>query len=187
MVEELYDVQRDPDCLHNLIDDPSCQEELDRLREKLEAWMAKTGDHMLDVFRQRDNAEAREAYVQAAEKQAEQRKQKRRRPAARKRKGLISLMLPEQVAAGRPITVSVRHTLPAGVGELPIQVTLKEGVAGKRLERKSVRAAGKGVVEVTFELPAKIADNQIQIAAFVGKTYQQSLQHLQSKPLKVQP
>lgn len=82
VVEELYDVEDDPDCLRNLIDDPARQKELARLRKALETWMVETGDHMLETFCHRDDAAAREAYVQAKEKEAEE-----RRPRKRKRKG----------------------------------------------------------------------------------------------------
>jgi len=85
VVEELYDVQNDPDCLVNLIGAPAQQEELARLRKALEAWMVETGDHMLDTFRKRDDPAAREAYVQQKEKEAaERRKQRGKKPGRRK-------------------------------------------------------------------------------------------------------
>jgi N-sulfoglucosamine sulfohydrolase len=73
VVEELYDVEHDPDCLKNLIDDPACAGDLDKLRKDLEDWMVKTKDPMLEVFRRRDDAAFRESYVQAQEQEAEQR------------------------------------------------------------------------------------------------------------------
>ncbi len=42
--EELYDLQNDPFELHNLADDPAHLVTLDRLRLKLEAWIADTND-----------------------------------------------------------------------------------------------------------------------------------------------
>jgi N-sulfoglucosamine sulfohydrolase len=80
VVEELYDVQKDPDCLVNLIDKPEHQQELAKLRKALLAWMVETDDHMLEVFRKRDDAAAREAYVQQKEKEAQQRKPHKRKP-----------------------------------------------------------------------------------------------------------
>ena len=41
---------------------------------QLEQWMVETEDGMLPVFRQRDDADAREAYVAAQEKEAEARR-----------------------------------------------------------------------------------------------------------------
>lgn len=78
VVEELYDVQQDPDCLHNLIHDPALQAELERLQQALADWMVETGDPLLPVFRQRDDAEAREEYMQRVEKEAQTRQRKRR-------------------------------------------------------------------------------------------------------------
>jgi N-sulfoglucosamine sulfohydrolase len=74
VVEELYDVERDPDCLHNLSDDPVYASQRDELRRRLDAWMVATKDPMLEVFRRRDDAAFREAYVQAQERQADARR-----------------------------------------------------------------------------------------------------------------
>ncbi|HEX5102941.1 MAG TPA: sulfatase-like hydrolase/transferase, partial [Pirellulaceae bacterium] len=74
VVEELYDVELDPDCLKNLIEDPAHASQCDELRKMLEGWMVKTNDPMLEVFRRRSDAEFREAYVQAQEREADQRR-----------------------------------------------------------------------------------------------------------------
>lgn len=76
--EELYDIANDPDCLHNLIDDPSRQAELNELRSQLEAWMVDVGDPILDTFRNRDDPVVRERFVAAQEQEAEARKAKRK-------------------------------------------------------------------------------------------------------------
>lgn len=86
VVEELYDVENDPDCLVNLVDSSAHEAELAKLRTSLESWMEETHDHMLDVFRNRDDGATREAYVQKMEKAAEARKKQkpRKRRAARR-------------------------------------------------------------------------------------------------------
>jgi len=71
VVEELYDVERDPDCLKNLIDDSAHASQRDELRGRLDAWMVKTSDPMLDVFRKRDDAAFREAYMKKVEAEAD--------------------------------------------------------------------------------------------------------------------
>jgi N-sulfoglucosamine sulfohydrolase len=192
VVEELYDVENDPDCLVNLIDVPARQQDLAELREALEAWMVRTGDHMLDVFRTRDDPAVREAYVQQKEKEAAERKQQRRRTKRRintarpkRRSDLIALETPEVAAAGRPITVRVRHTLETGLGEQRVHVTLKAGPEAKRVERKVVKVAGTGAVDVTFTLPATVPGNTVRIAAFIGEDFARRKQHLQTGPLPV--
>jgi N-sulfoglucosamine sulfohydrolase len=75
VVEELYDVERDPDCLHNLIDDAAAVADRDRLRQMLDDWMVKTKDPMLEVYRRRGDAAFREAYVQAQEREADARRE----------------------------------------------------------------------------------------------------------------
>jgi len=75
--EELYDIDSDPNCLVNLIDSPDRQRELGQLRKQLETWMVETGDHALEVFRNREDPAGREAYVQAKEQEARERRKGR--------------------------------------------------------------------------------------------------------------
>jgi len=63
VVEELYDFENDPDALVNLIDDPKCKVDADRIRQALEAWMVRTGDPALEAFRHRDDPAALEAFM----------------------------------------------------------------------------------------------------------------------------
>ena len=72
--EELYDVVKDPDCLHNLIDSPQHIAELKQLRATLDAELVKSKDPMLEAFRKREDREFVEAYVQQLEKEAGERK-----------------------------------------------------------------------------------------------------------------
>ncbi len=74
VVEELYDVEHDADCLKSLIDDPAYADQRDQLRQSLEDWMVKTKDPMLEIFRHRDDAAFREAYVQTQEREANERR-----------------------------------------------------------------------------------------------------------------
>lgn len=53
--EELYDLKRDPDCLHNLIDDPAYSETLKDLQSRLVKHMSDTKDPMLAAFENRDD------------------------------------------------------------------------------------------------------------------------------------
>ncbi len=193
VVEELYDVQNDPNCLVNLIDDPAEQQELTRLRESLEAWMVRTGDHMLPVFRKRTDPAVREAYVQEKEAEADQRRQAKRKVAKRAPKrrprqqaNLIALELPASAATGQSLVIKLRHTLPAELGEQLAHLTLKEGAEARRVERKVIKVSGTGVAEVSFDIPATVQDNVISFAAFVGQDYPTNLQHLQTKPMAVE-
>jgi N-sulfoglucosamine sulfohydrolase len=74
VLEELYDVEVDPDCLKNLIDEPAYASQRDKLRQALDDWMIKTKDPMHEVFRRKSDFAFREAYVQAQERQAEERR-----------------------------------------------------------------------------------------------------------------
>jgi N-sulfoglucosamine sulfohydrolase len=192
VVEELYDVAHDPGCLVNLIDAPAHQRELAKLREALEAWMVETGDHMLDTFRKREDADAREAYVRQKEKEADERRAQRRqgrrkRPTARSRGQAkrITLDIPEFVAAGKPLTVKVHHMLEDSLGEQLVHVTLKAGPDAKRVHRIVTKVSGKGSAEVTFDIPQAVPGNVVRFAAFIGEDYLSCRQHLQTEPIPV--
>ena len=72
--EELYQVNKDPDCLDNLIDYASKETERIRLEGLLEEWMVRTKDPILETFRNRDDPELVEAYVQKLEAEANARR-----------------------------------------------------------------------------------------------------------------
>jgi hypothetical protein len=129
----------------------------------------------------------------AKEAEAEQRRQTKRRASKqtpqkkpRRQANLIALELPPSAAAGRPVVVKLRHTLPEELGEQSVHLTLKAGMAGQRVERKVIKVCGTGVEEVTFDVPATVLDNVISFAAFVGEDYQTNLQHLQTSRLAAQ-
>ena len=72
--QELYQVKRDPDCLQNLIGSSNNQEVKNKLQKLLEEWMVKTGDPILECFRNREDAAFVEAYVQKLESESEARR-----------------------------------------------------------------------------------------------------------------
>ena len=55
--EELYDIEKDPDCIHNLVNESGFKKELNLLRKDLESWMIKTNDPLLKVFQTRQHPE----------------------------------------------------------------------------------------------------------------------------------
>ena len=98
---------------------------------------------------------------------------------------MISLQLPEFVAAGKPVTVRIRYKVDAGLGEQLVHVTLKAGPQFKRVDRKVVKVSGDGVIEVTFDVPAAVPGNTVRFAAFIGEDFASSRQHLQTGPVPV--
>ena len=59
--EEFYNVAKDPDCLHNLIESPAHQKDIAALRAKLHIWMQETEDPMLEAFLHRTDRTAVDA------------------------------------------------------------------------------------------------------------------------------
>ena len=92
MPEELYNYSADVDALENLVDRPEYRAERERLTKQLEAWMVKTKDPMLEVFRARHDPKAREAYMQIVEREAAERNgQKSGKGGKKKGKGVPDL------------------------------------------------------------------------------------------------
>jgi N-sulfoglucosamine sulfohydrolase len=183
--EEFYDIEKDPDCQYNLINEPTAQKELNRHRKLLESWMAQTGDHVLPVFQQRGNPAIAAAYLERVEKESAA-----RRAAQPKGKGgrrttgkLIRLQIPESIIPGQPAVVRVAHQLPPALGIQKLHVTLKAGRNLARVDRQIVEIKGRGTAEITFAIPAEVKDRTVAFAAFVGAEYSQSLQHLATKPI----
>lgn len=53
--EEFYDLENDPDCLHNLIGHTDYQGRIAGYRQRLESWMERTGDPMLAALQNKDD------------------------------------------------------------------------------------------------------------------------------------
>ncbi|MBN2301458.1 MAG: sulfatase, partial [Lentisphaerae bacterium] len=60
VVEELYDFEKDPDALHNLIHSPEHHVVAEQMRSDLETWMRSTNDPCLQAFLNRESAGERE-------------------------------------------------------------------------------------------------------------------------------
>ncbi len=187
VLEELYDVESDPDCLRNLIDDPRHQRTAARLRKMLEDWMVKTGDHALEAFRGRGDPARLDAYMARVEHEAQERrklklKQSPKRP--KRRLKLISLRVQETARPGGRVKVVVPYSLKASMEEQLLHVTLKDG-AGRRIERKVLKMSGTGELEVEFDVPATVSGGRLSYAAFVGKDYPNNLQNVTAGPTEV--
>jgi len=61
--EELYDLEKDPDCLENLVEQPEYREEADRMRKALSQWMKRTQDPLLPAFEHRQSPETVKAVL----------------------------------------------------------------------------------------------------------------------------
>ena len=78
-VEELYDIESDPDCLINLADDPAHQAVKSRLQARLHTFMEESNDHALPAFLNRGDPGALASYMEKVEKESAQRRAKRRK------------------------------------------------------------------------------------------------------------
>jgi N-sulfoglucosamine sulfohydrolase len=70
--QEFYDLEKDPGCLRNLIDDPAHRELAVKYQDRLRHWMVATHDHCLTAFEARNDkaklTEAMASYVKLAGK-----------------------------------------------------------------------------------------------------------------------
>ena len=72
-LEEFYDIQKDPDCLVNLISDPAYQTEIERYRGMLEQQLRKLHDPMLATLVDRDDPAVLDAYMRGQQELIEER------------------------------------------------------------------------------------------------------------------
>ena len=79
--EEFYDFERDPNGLHNLIDDPTYEEEIDGFRKALLSKMEATADPGLNAFRQR-SPEAIADFMASQRKKADESRARKMRARA---------------------------------------------------------------------------------------------------------
>ena len=84
--EELYKVARDPDCLENMIAYSSRAKDLKKLQADLEEWMVRTGDPILECFKNREDPDFVEAYVQKLEAESRARGAKKKASSKEKKK-----------------------------------------------------------------------------------------------------
>ena len=81
--EELYDINEDPDCLHNLAQSKEHQNTIQNLRKTLHEWMKKTNDHALVSF-EPNNSKVMEAYVQSKQLESDNRRKKNKKASSSK-------------------------------------------------------------------------------------------------------
>jgi N-sulfoglucosamine sulfohydrolase len=195
--EELYHYRYDDAALTNLIGKPEHQTVQNQLTQKLEVWMVQTKDPLLEVFRNRHDPAAREAFMQSARQEASQRPQNKSTPAKGKAKpgpqatrmvapkgDHLTLDHPASATLGTAFTVNVTHTLHDDFGPQKLQVTLKQS-DNTRIERQIIEIQGNATAEVTFQLPPTLPTSAIVVAAFIGEDIRSALQHLQSKPIPI--
>ena len=75
--EELYDVKKDPEGLHNLLEDDKYKEIVQLYRLYLQEWMETTDSPVLDIFKNKDNEELRRGFMKEQQNMANQRKTKK--------------------------------------------------------------------------------------------------------------
>lgn len=180
-VEELYDVQSDPDCLVNLIASPEHQAALRQLREQLHQQLTTSGDPIASILLDLDAAKM-EQYVAARQLEADARRAARRKKPIKnvnRVKGIIKLA-PRNIDASDPrdVTVTVNHTLPAHFGKQKLHVTLKDSQR-RRIQRQVVEISGKGKAVIAFSLPSNNSPIA-SVAAFVGEEYTSNVEHIQT-------
>ena len=158
VVEELYHVASDRDCLHNLIGDPEHAEAANQLRELLRSHLVESKDPIADIFGDRDSPEVLAGYMQAVQAEADARRAKKgktdgKQATKRVSQKLLTDWTAQVTDSGHELIVSLDHKLPKRLGTQQLFVTLKDENQ-KRIERKELRITGAGTAHVTFALPA---------------------------------
>ncbi len=76
VVQEFYDLQKDPGCVNNLINSPEHLQLVREYQQRLRRWMVETNDHCMAAFDVRDDPEKLAEQIRNYRPQIEQPKQK---------------------------------------------------------------------------------------------------------------
>ena len=184
--EEFYDIEHDPDCLHNLIDSPAHQKMIEQQRQRLLQWMKQTNDHMLECFREFDDPDARESYVLAWEMKAAARKKNNARSKTPPQKTKIfTITLPKPVTAATKVKYVVNYDLPKALGTQGITITLKQGKNAEQVDRKKAEIQGRGQLVVEFDIPSNPKDGRVSFATWVGSEFSKNIQYYHTDAIPV--
>jgi len=82
--EEFYDLEKDPNCLKNMIDNPEYSAKVEGMRKKLEGWMVDSNDPMLEAFRNKDDRAAVDKVLAATYKKKNAKPKKKNKKTYRK-------------------------------------------------------------------------------------------------------
>lgn len=77
--EEFYDYEKDPDALHNLIDDPMYSKQIEEHRAEMLRFMRVSHDHAMEAFEHRDDPALVSAYVDKKQAEADARRKTSRK------------------------------------------------------------------------------------------------------------
>ncbi len=78
-MEEFFDVEKDPDNLNNLIDNPEYKDEIAAHRAMLGEFMEKTNDPVFAAFQKRDNPSYLNGFVERSRRRPSERDAARER------------------------------------------------------------------------------------------------------------
>lgn len=78
VLEELYDVEHDPDCLNNLMEDADSQSTVRKLRQQLTASLTKLEDPVAPLLANLKDDQLRQEYMQGEDEWSEQQNKSRR-------------------------------------------------------------------------------------------------------------
>lgn len=85
-VEELYDVERDPDCLRNLVELPNHAATLRTMQGRMQEYMENSKDHALEPFLKRKDRAALAAYMTKVQGESDARRANRRNKKGNRKK-----------------------------------------------------------------------------------------------------
>ena len=75
--EEFYDLEKDPNCLNNLINNPEYKPIIAQLQAKLDKWMVETNDPMLEAFRNKNDRAKVDSVIEATYGKVKSKKKKK--------------------------------------------------------------------------------------------------------------
>jgi N-sulfoglucosamine sulfohydrolase len=207
VVEELYDIKNDPDCLVNLMGHDDHQAALGKLRSQLAQSLTDINDPVAPLVAAVEDESLRNAYMAKEDERSQNRKKARQQKknkqlnsnATQRRlkdviqvKDVIKVDVPKSVSKGQKCSVVIHHKIPEALASQSLTVTLKsasmdpESKINTRIDREVVKIEGTGEIRIEFNVPDDLTSGAVRVAAWVGDAFETNLQYLNSGPIPVE-
>lgn len=187
---ELYDVNKDPNCLTNLVGYTEERVRVQGLRRTLGNHLLKLGDPIAPLLINQESEQEIQDYMHRQDRMTLERQQIRRQSRLQQKSGVrklanIALVLKHDpfVLVGKECQVEVSYEVPNRLGEQILQVTLKRektsGTLGipERIHRISTRISGSGSKVFSFSIPVELKAKEVRFAAFIGTHFNENIIH----------
>jgi len=198
VLEEFYELDRDPNCLDNLIGYTEQQHHIERMRAKLASQLQRIGDPVGGLLHENINAERTHIFMEKEDERSRKHQEKRRlsrlgnkKPVSQLPRAALTIECEKSTRSGDQLEVHIKYDLPRDLEIQQIHITLRydapksELGVSEKIDRKRISVQGSGESIVAFRVPNQLRAHQLRVAAFVGEDFSVNRLHKVSDAILV--